>query len=119
MELVRVYFLHTKSHDLSSNKDDEGWKLVTKKKKVMRRGSWKAHERTIKIPDGKQGAMKLVKKHPKEDMSHGHHRPRLASLFEFFPKGYFGQVNKIESSFLVTSHQEIATGELSSQEKLT
>ncbi|KAL3522348.1 hypothetical protein ACH5RR_015182 [Cinchona calisaya] len=41
----------------------------------------------------------------------------MASLFEFFPKGYFGQVNKIESSFVVTSHQEIATGELSAHEE--
>ncbi|KAL3506358.1 hypothetical protein ACH5RR_031740 [Cinchona calisaya] len=102
---------------MSSNKDDEGWKLVTRKKKVMRKDSWRAHERAIKIPDGKQGAMKQVKKPPKEDGSQGHHRPRLESLFEFFPKGYFGQINKIESSFMVTSHQEIIMEKLSAQEE--
>ncbi|KAL3534887.1 hypothetical protein ACH5RR_003348 [Cinchona calisaya] len=114
MEPVQVYVLRTKSHDVSSNKDDEGWKLVTRKKKAI---SWRAHERATKIPDGKQGAMKQVNKSLKEDVSHGDHRPRLTSLFEFFPKGYFGKVNKIESSFMVTSHQEMVTGEISAQEK--
>ncbi|KAL3509999.1 hypothetical protein ACH5RR_029400 [Cinchona calisaya] len=55
--------------------------------------------------------MKQVKKPLKEDVSHSHHRPCLTSLFEFFPKGYFGQVDKIESSFMVTSHQEIGISE--------
>ncbi|KAL3509476.1 hypothetical protein ACH5RR_028877 [Cinchona calisaya] len=98
---------------MSSNKDDGRWKFVTRKKIVIRRNSWRAHEGATKISDGKKGAMKQVEKPPKEDVSHGHHQPRLASLFEFFPKGYFDRVKKIESSFVVTSHQEIATGELS------
>ncbi|KAL3510082.1 hypothetical protein ACH5RR_029483 [Cinchona calisaya] len=109
MELVRVYVLRTKIPDVDSNKNDKRWKLVTKMKKAMGRNSWRAHERAIKIPDGNQGAVKQVKKPVKEDISHGHYQPHLTSLFEFFPKGYFGQVNKIESSFMATSHQEIAT----------
>ncbi|KAL3524862.1 hypothetical protein ACH5RR_013234 [Cinchona calisaya] len=83
----------------------------------MGKDSWKARERATKISDGKKGTMKQVKKPPKEDASHDHYRPCLASLFEFFPKGYFGQVNKIASSFMVISRQEIATGELSAQEE--
>ncbi|KAL3502901.1 hypothetical protein ACH5RR_037350 [Cinchona calisaya] len=117
MKPVQVYSLRTKSLDMSSNKKDEGWKLITRKKKVMRKDSWRAHERAIKILDGKQGAMKQVEKSPKEDGNHGHHRLHLVSLFEFFPKGYFDQINKIVSSFMVTSHQEIAMGELSTQDE--
>ncbi|KAL3535253.1 hypothetical protein ACH5RR_003714 [Cinchona calisaya] len=80
-EPVQVYVLRTKSFDVSSNKDDEGWKLVTRKKKSMRRNSWRAYERATKIADGKQGAVKQVKKPLKEDASHDHHRPCLTSLF--------------------------------------
>ncbi|KAL3533320.1 hypothetical protein ACH5RR_006841 [Cinchona calisaya] len=86
-------------------------------KKAMRRNSRRAHEKATKIRDGKQEAMKQVKKPLKEDVNHGHHRPCLTSLFEFFPKGYFGQENKMDSSFMLTSHQTIAIGELSAQEE--
>ncbi|KAL3513376.1 hypothetical protein ACH5RR_026093 [Cinchona calisaya] len=119
MEPVRVYILCTKSLDVSPNKDDEGWKLMTRKKKAIRRNSWLAHERATKIPDGNQGAMKQIKNLLKEDVSHGYHRQCLTSLFEFFAKGYFGQVNKIDSSFMMTSHQEITIGSYLPKRKLT
>ncbi|KAL3515953.1 hypothetical protein ACH5RR_022855 [Cinchona calisaya] len=117
VELVRVYVLRSKSPDVNSNKGNEGWMLVTRRKKVMKRGSWRAHERATNVPDGKQGAVKQVKKSPKEDVGHCYHQPHLVFLFKFFPKNYFGQVNKIQSSFMATSHQEIAIGELSTQEE--
>ncbi|KAL3504131.1 hypothetical protein ACH5RR_033972 [Cinchona calisaya] len=90
----RVYVLRTKSPNASSNKDNERWKLVTRRKKVMRKSSWRAHERATKALDGKQGAMKKVKKPSEEDVGHGHHQPSLASLYKFFPNVYFGQNTK-------------------------
>ncbi|KAL3529913.1 hypothetical protein ACH5RR_009235 [Cinchona calisaya] len=74
MEPVRVY---AKSPDVGSNKDDEGWRLVTRKKKAMRRNSWRAHKRAPKILDGKQGAIKQVKKPLKEDFFHQFSFPTL------------------------------------------
>ncbi|KAL3507518.1 hypothetical protein ACH5RR_032900 [Cinchona calisaya] len=63
----------TKSPSVRANEDDEGWKLVTRRKKVVRKDSWKAHERAERVPDNKQGARKQVKKLFKEDMGHGYH----------------------------------------------